>query len=516
MTPIEMFSQAAGALPWPLFIAGGLTAAAVVAATGFLTAKCTARVAHRLATAGLDRARAADHATGALAWGSKRLTVVIGGAGIAVASYGVVMFLRGVGLPWPLAVLGSAVIEGGILVLKLEGYRAIHAKGDHTPARNLAWLFIAASAWANFTHPPQGAERTGALIFGLFPILGAALIEFNAWTLRRDLRRRAVRGDAGELPRPGPVRMAAALWHRGWATASVRLGIQVEASDEHTDRALRAQRAARALYRLRLTAQREAVAGGRRKRRLARRIEHDRHRAQRALDLANVGTDRDQATRVAARVRAMVTAPDLALGDWSDVRVVANTVADLTALPDLVTSAVRDPGAVPLLRNGLDLSALSRELAPPTSAPQMAKTHGSSVVKMAEGASEYLAEARRATDRPGRDRVSGANSADTRRPSQPSDAEASPVAGRKPSAWSTPPRRKGQRNGRRNANRAEPDVSDLIPLGQELFREIREEDGTVTRARLVEAFRQRHGSLSNDRASALWRMLNNGRAPTVD
>lgn len=516
MTPIEMFSQAAGALPWPLFIAGSVTAAAVVAATGFVTVKRTARVAHRVATAGLDRARTVDHATGALTWGSKRLTMVIGGAGIAVASYGVVMFLRAVGLPWPLAVLGSAVIEGGILVLKLEGYRAIHAKGDHTPARNLAWLFVAASAWANFTHPPQGADRTGALIFGLFPILGAALIEFNAWTLRRDLRRQAVRGDSAEPSRPGPVRIAAALWHRGWAAASVRLGIRVDATDEDSDRALRAQRAARALYRLRLTAQREAIAGGRRKRRLARRLERERHRAQRALDLANVGTDRRQATTVASRVRAMVTAPELALGDWSDVRVVANTVADLTALPDLVTSAVRDPAAVLLLRNGVDLSALSRELAAPTSTAQMAEPQESSVLKMAEDPTEYLAVAGRATERSGRDHVADANSADARRPGQPSGEEISPTAGRKSHAWSTPPPRKAQRNGKRSGNRAEPDVSDLIPLGQELFREIREEDGTVTRSRLAEAFRQRHGSLSNDRASALWRALNNGHSPTAD
>lgn len=104
------------------------------------------------------------------------LTRLIGGSGVAVASYGVVMFLRDAGLPWPLAVLGSVLIEGSIARFAMEVYRAVRSREDAAVARRYVWLAVVASAAANVTHAPASGP-VGSALFATFPILGAAVIE---------------------------------------------------------------------------------------------------------------------------------------------------------------------------------------------------------------------------------------------------------------------------------------------------------------------------------------------------
>lgn len=66
------------------------------------------------------------------------------------------------------------------------------------------------------------------------------------------------------------------------------------------------------------------------------------------------------------------------------------------------------------------------------------------------------------------------------------------------------------------SERKQPDITALIPVGQELYRQLYRREGHVTRSRLVQEHRDQHGPLSGDRASALWQALNNGHAPVID
>lgn len=235
--------------------------------------------------------------------------LVVGSAGLLAAAYGTVRALHAMGQPLPLALATSAAIEGGAIYLAADLYiRAREGRPALRP-RLASWGYALASAWANATHPPTpDTSWTGALIFGLVPLLGLYLIEYQAHTDR-------ARGHQ-EIT-AWPLRVAAAAWRRGWTAAATWLGVDVNASDTDTERELAARRAARATYRLRLAQQ--AGDSERKIRRLTRA-------SQAARERAGVASDPRQALRLAVLMRELVHGPEHAAGDWSDVTASASRV----------------------------------------------------------------------------------------------------------------------------------------------------------------------------------------------
>lgn len=73
----------------------------------------------------------------------------------------------------------------------------------------------------------------------------------------------------------------------------------------------------------------------------------------------------------------------------------------------------------------------------------------------------------------------------------------------------------GRTHGR-TRRRAEPDITDLIPLGQQVYSELHAAGEHLTRDRLAAEIRERGHSLGAARAHALWRALQNGHAPALD
>lgn len=408
---IEALTRAVGETPWPLL---GAASAAIVVSLCVRTVR---------------RCREA-HAAQVFAWISARLTFIVGGAGVAVASYGVVMFLRSVGLPWLVAILGSVLIEGGILTLTVKMYEAIGARRSHSATRNLAWLFVAASAWANITHPPGGTNHTGALVFGAFPVLGAVLIEFHAWTTGR---RTAQRSDSEERVLP---RLLRACWCRLWAAAAARLGVDIHARDTDVERWLRARKAARQLHRLQQADQGSSALA----RWQASRLEV---RARRALMTANAPADTEMHRQV-LRTRRM-----------------SGAVRDMAR--DRAPSEPWDPAPPRLARQ--------HEPGPPSAAAQQ-----------------------RGRTKRSRPAATGQDTGPRQEATQP-----------RPSS--------SRRTNRKTRNRTSPDVSDLIEAGQAIYLNLRRSGQPLNRDRFLKAMREAGHALSTDRATALWRELNNGRAP---
>lgn len=206
-------------------------------------------------------------------WFAARGSFVIGGAPIAVASIGVMTWMTSLGLPVWLAVLGSVSIEGLILYFKVEEYRAIHDKRSPALARSLSWLFVGISAWANLTHPLGAPGPAGALVFGAFPVAGGVVLEFKAWTTKRETRGGDRAGTA--------TRLARAMWHRAWSMLAARLGVDVHATGTQVERELRIAKAGRLMFALQTA---DASGADRRARRLERR-------AQRAREQAGIPAD---------------------------------------------------------------------------------------------------------------------------------------------------------------------------------------------------------------------------------
>lgn len=406
-------------------------------------------------------ARRAVRAVAATSLSQRRafLLITVGAAGLLAASYGTIHFLSSVGEPLPVALLISAVVEGGAAALVVDLYARSATPGARVgKARVASWVFAAASCWANVTHSPA-STWSGALIFGALPLLGLYLLEYQAGADRRE---RTHRSDPDRAS--WPVRVAVATWRRAWTGVATALGVDVNASDTETELALAARRAARATYRLRL-----ALAADREHptRRTARRVRRATRASQAARERAGVASDPGQAVALAVQVRELVHGPDSAADDWSDVAAAASRVYGSLVVPNR-----------------------------PSTPGQVVGHDGARVVQPAVHGDRTPP-------------YDGARPATLNRPY----GRTTPTGTRITHPDKTPDT---ARTARRTPNRTTPDVSDLIPLGQDAWRRLHNSGQHVTRDRVAAAIRDAGHTVSADRAAALWRELNNGRAPTLD
>lgn len=306
----EGLARTVGAAPWPL-IAAGVVVAVFLAVVAVRAGRRAVRSARRVT---LPRVRAVA-------------VLAVGTAGMLAAAYGTVRALVAMGQPVPLALATSAAIEGGAVAFAADLYiQARKPKGDPGRPRVASWAYALASAWANATHPPAGASWTGSLIFGLVPLLGLYLIEYQAHSERSDRT-----GAAGRRRSSWPARFAGAAWRRGWTALATWLGVDVDATDTETERELAVRRAARATYRLRLAKHANEAAPSRRTGRLVRRWTR---KTQAAQERAGVTADQVQAVRMSKLMRQLVDGPEQATGDWRDVAASASRVYGGTLLLD--------------------------------------------------------------------------------------------------------------------------------------------------------------------------------------
>lgn len=305
MSVVTGLVRTVGSTPWPL-IALCAAAAGLALVVAFRFGRRAVRSARRMT---LVRVRAVA-------------VLAVGTAGMLAAAYGTVRALYAMGQPLPLALATSAAIEGGAIAFAADLYIRARKSRPATRPRVASWAYALASAWANATHPPAHASWTGALLFGLVPLLGLYLIEYQA---------QAERPAAQDGAAAWPVRVVRATWRRAWTALATWLGVDVNASDTDTERELAARRAARATYRLRLAQQANAAtASGRTARRLRRR----NRTAQAARERAGVATDPVQALRLATLMRELVHGPEQAAADWHDVATSASRVYGGLLLPD--------------------------------------------------------------------------------------------------------------------------------------------------------------------------------------
>lgn len=444
---LQQAAGAVGAVPWPAYAAVGGGLAVLLVATG-LAFRATSR----------SRGEAAAR------WSTR----LIGGSGIAVASFGVVMFLRDAGLPWPLAILGSVLVEGGIARFAMEVYRATRAGEDATVARRMVWLAVAVSAVANVTHAPVGST-VGSWVFAAFPLFGAMVVEFDASVIARSRRTR----QGGPPPRgPALSRLAAAAWTRLWATVAARLGLDVDASDTDVERSLRAQKAGRLLYALRMA---DRGTGWLSRARVA--WLHRRVRA--AYDAANIPADAAMHRMVLRTMRTHASLLDEARDE-------------APYEPWTLVPYAYGPGAGPAYGNPFE----------PLGARD-SRTHmsGPAVREVTSGAQR--------TDPRTDPRTAGARDADDTEPRTPVKGRTTERAYASRGGFRT---RTNRPTADRTSGVRTPDVTELVPYGQQVYAELLAGGQRVTRDRLAAEIRSRGHTLGAARASALWAELNNGHA----
>lgn len=277
--------------PWPVLAAG----AAVLAVLLWVAV----RIGRRKVTLARVRSGAA---------------FAVGTAGMAAAAFGTVRSLIAWGQPLPLALATSATIEGGAIYFAADLYlRSRNGRPAGRP-RAFSWAFALASAYANAAHPPSSTTGAGVVIFGLLPLLGLCLIEYQAHTTRTvNLREAAA----------WPIRVARAAWRRAWTQAAAAIGVDVDATDTAVERELAARRAAYATYRLR---QAQLEHDAKPTRRAARRLRKRTRAAQSARSRAGVAADPAQAVRLAQQMRELVHGAEHATADWSNVAAAASRV----------------------------------------------------------------------------------------------------------------------------------------------------------------------------------------------
>lgn len=250
-----------------------------------------------------------------------RVVMTAGVLGLMAASYGVITFILDTGLPLPVALFGTGLLEGGVLAATADLYHKSRARGPVAKPRATAWVLATFSAWANLIHAPTGTAA-GALVFAAFPLLGTWMIEYEVTNTKT-----RAGGRSGGI---GPARVAAAAWRRGWTAAATGLGLDVHASDSDTERELAARRAARATYRLRLAQKTREKRSGLL---TDRRVQARTRAAQRARERAAVATDQSQAVRLAMLMRELVHGPEHATEDWHDIAASASRVYGAPVVP---------------------------------------------------------------------------------------------------------------------------------------------------------------------------------------
>lgn len=456
MMIIDWLKEAAGAvfdatgLPWP-----------VIAST--LVALCVLPILIRLVR---RLVRGAAASTGTQRWSAlaqmRRAAVLAGGGlGLVAAAYGTIRALTAWGQPLPLAIATSAAIEGGAITMAADLYLRARAGLSATRPRVASWLYAAASAYANTVHPPASTSTAGAAIFGLVPLLGLYLIEYQA---------HAEADHNDDRQAAWPLRVAGAAWRRWWTGIATWLGVDLGASDTDTERELAARRAARSTYDLRLAkAHLDAHPDSRR---AARRVRRCTARSQAARERAGVATDPRQAQRMAVMMRELVHGPTHATGDWNNIAAATALLYGGPVLLDPAGGGVYDlTGRTPAALSAPVSGALSASL----SAPLSGQVSG-----------QQAGPADRRTARPDRARTDKRTS---RRTASRTDRVPRP----RPD------------NGQDDGHRTGPaDMAELVTLARTLMADM---DGAVNRPRLVRAIRASGQTLSADRAAELWRQV---------
>lgn len=281
-------------------------------------------------------------AVGVALWGVGRLRrspwlagigpqAIVALGGVAVSVYGLWGFAtETVHLPRLLAMAFISVFDAAEMVLLVMLYRAADPETGWTRELRLmhrtAWTLVAFSGAMNAVHAPNWWARP---VLAAVPALAAWLIELQ---LRSKLH--TPRQDEEDDARPGPARLVALLWQHAWSGIFALLGLDARTSSSAIARAALAQRAALRVYRLRLALEATPAAGRpRAARRMQRRRERLRGRAQKALDRADVATDPGQSLALVRRLAALTRAEEVARLDYSDAPAVLALIEDLAVTP---------------------------------------------------------------------------------------------------------------------------------------------------------------------------------------
>ncbi|WP_189037308.1 DUF2637 domain-containing protein [Streptomyces daqingensis] len=238
---------------------------------------------------------------------------VVALGGVAVSVHGLWGFARDTAeLSSWLAVAFIAVFDAAEMTLLVMLYRAADPTVGWTDELRLmhrtAWTLVGFSSLMNAVHAPNWWAR---------PVM-AAIPPLATWLIELQLRSKLHRTDKGreveEGGRPGPMRLVLLIWQHAWAALFASLGLDPGQSASGIARAARAQKAARRVYRLRLTLKSPGAGAGRGQRRVARR----RRKSQKALDKADVATDRGQALAMVRRLTALTRADEVAQLDYGN------------------------------------------------------------------------------------------------------------------------------------------------------------------------------------------------------
>jgi hypothetical protein len=292
--------------------------------------------------------------------------VLLGGfAAVAsgISAQGLTGFARtnmGLPPPWPYLLFLSLDGAAGVCAVLLMR-RAARAESGLAP-RLAVWGLVAASAIFNATHAPRRPAAPEA--FALMPVIAATLFEFTL----RELRAR-VAGRAGRT-------VAAISWlHPAeYARVKLMLAASPDLTAEGAARRVRADQAARRLYRLRrLLAARDQAP--RPDSGLERRIRRAEHRAHTALTRARFADDPQTAAEILRQVQVLTLTPDLAALEYGTADAGLAALANLISGPPPAqeppprnTPAARPP-ARPAL-NGHETPALAAsEPGPPPAVP---------------------------------------------------------------------------------------------------------------------------------------------------
>ncbi|TBO57025.1 hypothetical protein EYS09_24800 [Streptomyces kasugaensis] len=246
--------------------------------------------------------------------------------GVAVSVHGLWGFAtQTIGLPEPLAVAFIGVFDAAEMVLLVMLYRTADPEVGWTRELHLmhrtAWVLVAFSGAMNAVHAPNWWAR---------PVL-AAIPALAAWLIELQLRSKLHAPDVDDTDaRPGPARLVALLWQHAWSALFALWGLDANSSSSAIARSAMAQRAARRLYRFRLVLDAEVPDRERAKRRADRKREGLQGRAQKALDRADIATDRRQALAMARRMVTLTGVEDLARLDYADPRAVQKKIEDLS------------------------------------------------------------------------------------------------------------------------------------------------------------------------------------------
>ncbi|MGW2255399.1 hypothetical protein ACWCXH_35265, partial [Kitasatospora sp. NPDC001660] len=268
---------------------------------------------------------------------SSHWTIVVGIISMSVSTFNLYQWARNHGqLPMPMAAGFVAGLDGATVGLVLEMYRRSTAEVPQEAAlriiRRMTWTLVAISASANWAEA-SGKGLLAQCAMASSPITAALLIELNLAASRAEAR--AAAGlDQEDDGVAGPIRLVVVLWRQLWTSVFTRLGLDARATGSEVERALLAQRAAEAMYSLRLFEEGEAaLAGLAQDARVVRRSQKERKRltqtAQRALTRGHVTTDIQQGLAYSRVMYVLTQAPAMSRVDYDDPAAVMTSLENM-------------------------------------------------------------------------------------------------------------------------------------------------------------------------------------------